>query len=181
MPAAARNKPEQDRAISPQAEPRRWRPRTLQFSLETLILVTTLVAACLGIIVAAPVVAPPLVAVIMLALVRTFAECRRVLRSGRTLHVHDKLYSYLRSLAFTALALLSAGVNLLILSIVALMIVSAVQFLVETFGGPSVAAWVAGILSLVFAIAALASAATMFRWWYWTTMVTEPSHASRSQ
>lgn len=169
MPAAANERMTEDRAIARLAEPRKA-AGPLQFSLETLLLVTTLIAACLGLAVAVPALGTPLVVVMVLALVRTLIECRRMLRDGRPIHFGDKLSSFVASLGYSFIALVGLVLSLFFLGAVALVLMSLAADITETIGGRGVAVGLIAILGLILTIAIVVASGIIFSSVYWSTI-----------
>jgi hypothetical protein len=152
------------------AEPRRPVPSLLQFSLGTLLLVTTLIASCLGLIVALPPIGTPLTIVAVLALLRSIAECRRMLQDGLPIFVDDKLWSYAGSLVYTFFGLVAAFFTLVLVSILGTAVAAAATLVVESLVGQTAATIVLGIFSLMWLVATLAVSASVFVWVYWRTI-----------
>jgi hypothetical protein len=92
-----------------------WTPRAshasghLQFSLESLFLVTTLIAVCLGALVAVPPLGVLAILVAGPALVRTLVEGHYARQAGRAMNTGDKLMAFIASTGVTLAALIAAG------------------------------------------------------------------------
>lgn len=81
----------------------------LQFSLETLLLIVTLSAVCLGALVAVPGLGVLLLVIAVPALVRTCLTGIRSKKLGGKLTATDKVMAFLASAAITWAALIAAG------------------------------------------------------------------------
>ena len=81
----------------------------LQFSLETLLLIVTLSAVCLGALVAAPGLGVLLLVIAVPALVRTCLSGMQAKKQGGKLTATDKVMAFLASVAITWAALVAAG------------------------------------------------------------------------
>lgn len=81
----------------------------LQFSLETLLLIVTLSAVCLGALVAAPGLGVLLLVIAVPALVRTCVSGIRSKQQGEKLTATDKIMAFLASAAIAWAALAAAG------------------------------------------------------------------------
>jgi hypothetical protein len=90
----------------PQAQPPRANPA--QFSLETLMLVITLIAVCLGVIMAAPGLGILVAVVAAPALVRTLVAGYQERKAGRPMTLGEKLLTFLASTG-VSLAVLVTG------------------------------------------------------------------------
>jgi hypothetical protein len=97
--------------VEPDAPPVIIRPPVspLQFSLETLLLIVTLSAVCLGALVAMPGLGVLLLVIAVPALVRTCLTGIRSKQSGGKLTATDKVMAFLASAAITWAALAAAG------------------------------------------------------------------------
>lgn len=91
-----------------------WSPRAsssgghVQFSLESLFLVTTLVAVCLGALVASPPLGVLALIVAAPALIRTLMEGHYARGAGLPLTTGDKIMAFLASVGVTIAALVAA-------------------------------------------------------------------------
>lgn len=150
---------------------RRPRPALVQFTLETLLLVVTLVAAGLGLLVAVPPLGAWLVIIGGLALVRTIVECRRFLRDGRPLLMADKLGSFFGSLGYTFLAVVYSLLVLGALSVVALAFAAFVAWMFEIADHSIASEWAVAIIGLVATFLILAVMVNAFHSVYWQTIL----------
>jgi hypothetical protein len=82
----------------------------LQFSLETLLLIVTLSAVCLGALVAAPGLGVLALIIVVPALIRTCLTGISSKRLGGKLTLADKIMAFLASAAITWAALVAAGI-----------------------------------------------------------------------
>jgi hypothetical protein len=82
----------------------------LQFSIQTLLLVTTLVAVCLGALVAVPGLGALAIVIAIPAIVRTCVTGAAMKREGHTLTATDKVMAFLASAAITWAAIAAACV-----------------------------------------------------------------------
>lgn len=178
-------------AVNDQPAECRPRPGLLQFTLETLLLVMTLVAAGLGLLVAVPPLGAWFVVIGGLALVRTIVECRRFLQDGRRLLLADKLGSFFGSLGYTFLAAIYSMLVLGALSVVSLAVAALVAWMFEIAGSSIASQWALAIIGLIATLPVFAVTAISFLSVYWNTILPRttldstmprqsiPEHASR--
>jgi hypothetical protein len=166
---AAEERPSNDREIAHLAHPRRPPPGMFQFSLGTLLLVTTLIAACMGLVVAAPPLGALLTVVVILALVRTAVECRRTLLDGRTLRLVDKLKSFLVSVGFTILAMTAIYAALALSAVAAWTVSSSSNWIIGADDGFIVMV-VMPLMTLVFVVIGVCTGGVTFVLLYWRTI-----------
>lgn len=83
---------------------------SFQFSIQTLLLITTLAAVCLGALVTVPGLGILVLVVAIPALVRTCVTGAAMKREGHTFTTTDKIMSFLASAAVAWAALAAAGV-----------------------------------------------------------------------
>lgn len=153
------------------ADPLRSRPSLLQFTLETLLLVMTLVATGLGLLVAVPPLGAWFVVIGGLALVRTIVECRRFLQDGRPLLLADKLGSFFGSLGYSFLAVVCSMIVFGMLSVFAMAVAGIVAQIMELVGSPPASDLVLAIIGFVATLPALAVTAMSFFSVYWKTIL----------
>ena len=97
--------------VHPAVSSKPGRPATgqLQFSLESLFLVMTLAAVCLGALVAAPPLGVLVLIVATPALIRTLVEGHYARQSGLPLTTTEKLTAFVASTGISLAALVAAG------------------------------------------------------------------------
>lgn len=93
--------------VSPQLG--RATPGQVQFSLESLFLVITLAAVCLGALVTSPPLGVLVLIVATPALIRTLVEGHYARQSGRPLTIGEKLLAFVASTGISLAALIAAG------------------------------------------------------------------------
>jgi hypothetical protein len=167
---AAQDRRQDDPDVGYLAEPRRRPPGWHQFSLETLLLMTTLAAACLGVAVTAPSIGGPVAVVVLLSLARTIAECRRFLLDGRRLSLADKGVSFARSLCYSYVALVGTLLTGFLLTAVAILVGGAVGWMVETLAGNTATGIFMPIVFVALAVAVVAGSGAVFILIYWKTL-----------
>jgi hypothetical protein len=127
-----------------------------QFSLETLFLLTTVIAVCCGAFVAHPNLGTAALIVGIPALARTIADVRRCFRAGLTVPLSYKIFSYLESVFVTLVGIFCAIFVLLV----------GFSF-IATIG--DFAGWQGQSQSFVF-VAMLAASGIIFYVIYWRTL-----------
>jgi hypothetical protein len=83
---------------------------SLQFSIQSLLLITTLIAVCLGALVSVPGLGILALIIAVPALVRTFVTGAAMKREGHKLTTTDKIMTFFASAAIAWAALAAAGV-----------------------------------------------------------------------
>jgi hypothetical protein len=168
-PATATERRDDDGSIACLVEPRRSAPPLLQFSLETLLLATTLIAACLGLVVAVPPLGVPVTVVVTLALIRTLIECRRMILDGRTLRFVDKLTSFLASVGFTVLAIAATYAAFAVSAMAAWTVGETANWIIGDGNGFLVLIALP-LITLVFVIVVVCGGGVTFFLFYWQTI-----------
>jgi hypothetical protein len=100
----------------------------LQFSLASLLLITTLAAVCLGLFLLSPGLGILLGVFAIPALVRTFIDVSQYKRGGVRLGILDKLASFVLSLLVVGAVALAAGVAFLSVCMVGASVAEASRF-----------------------------------------------------
>jgi hypothetical protein len=167
---AAPDRRQGDPAVGFLAEPRRAPPGWHQFSLESLLLVTTLIATCLGVAVTVPSIGGPVAVVALLSLVRTIAECRRFLQDGQRLSLADKCTSFGRSLCYSYLTLVGTLLTVFFLSAVAILVGGAVHWIAGELGGNTARGIIMPIVAVTLAVAVIVGSGVVFILIYWKTL-----------
>jgi hypothetical protein len=164
---AANERRGEEREIADLVEPHGRPPKLLQFSLETLLLVTTIIAASLGLAVAVPSMGGPVAVLVVLALIRTLAECRQFQCNGRSVSLVDKLHSFGRSLCYSYLTLVGTLLTAFFLTAVAMLIGGVVYEVALEIGGGTVIAFVMPFVIVSLAVGVIAGSGVVFFLIYW--------------
>ena len=167
---AANERRGEDGEIAHLAAPRRRAAAAYQFSLGTLLLLMTLVAVVAGLTVAVPPLGGWIIVVGSLGLVRTIVECRRYLKDGRELFFADKLGSFVSSLGYSFLAIISAMIMFGFLSMFAMGAAALAQAIGEAVAGPTAAVYAASVVGFVMILPVVAAAVATFFSVYWKTL-----------
>jgi hypothetical protein len=169
-PTAFHDQPDEHRKVSYYPAPPRRNKLPFQFSLATLLFVTTFVAVGAGLTAADVTLGASFLVVGGLALVRTFIECGRILQDGRLMLMSDKLGALVVSFGYTFLALVSAIVVYSVLGMLALGVASAAQWVAEMLAGPTAGLAAAAVVGFVLIACAVFVAARTFYSLYWKTI-----------
>jgi hypothetical protein len=139
----------------------------LQFSIETLLLMTTLAALCLGAFAMEPVSGSCLSAVVLVALARTLIVGRQRLAVGLPFPLGEKVTEYLVSLFVVVCTI---GVGFLTLMVVMCMGVLATVFAAEfRLPRPPNSQGLYFVLTILFWLSAIVGPITAGLWLLWTT------------
>ncbi|HEX5106338.1 MAG TPA: hypothetical protein VFV87_21105, partial [Pirellulaceae bacterium] len=141
-------------------------PRPFQFSLESLLLVITLAAVCLGAFVATPGLGVLALIVAAPALLRTVYEGHQARRRGKAMDVSEKLLSFMAS-AGIALAALTAAAGAFFAACTASIL--AVCFAAEANRGQALGSGTENTIFIVCAIVCVAASLAAFASIFWLT------------
>jgi len=141
------------------------RPGRIQYSLETLFLVTLALAVEMAILVALHLVGVPLAAIGTAALLRTTVYAARLRRHGKGMRLFEKLRAYLASVATTVLASAAAVLTLLCGTILL-----AAAELAATASSSLLLDFAAGAIGVFGAMASLLLAVPVFYCIYWQSL-----------
>jgi hypothetical protein len=161
-------------AIDAQLVPERREPAAqnrqhvnpLQFSLESLLLVTTLIAVCLGAAVSMPGLGMVALFVAVPALVRTCLTGVAAKQTGQRLTATDKIMTFFASSAITLAAFLAAGIAFFTACTVSVLTGAAVA---QVAGSSPPVDAVAQFLILIAVILCCAVSIAAFVGIFWTT------------
>ena len=134
----------------------------LQFSLETLLLIVTLSAVCLGALVAAPGLGVLLLVIAVPALVRTCVSGIRSKQHGEKLTAVDKVMAFLASAAMAWAALMAAGMVLFVVGTVSLFAICALDDAVRNTTYGPLGEWIIWVFVAICSAASLTAFAAMF-------------------
>jgi hypothetical protein len=141
-------------------------PQPFQFSLESLLLVITLVAVCLGAFVATPGLGVLALIVAAPALLRTFYEGRQARQRGKSFTLAEKLAAFAAS-AGIALAALSAAAAAFFAACTASLL--AVCFVGSATGNGPVSSGVEQTVFITCVVICIAASITGFVGIFWLT------------
>lgn len=140
-----------------------------QFSIETLLLVTTFVAVCLGACVAVPPIGIPLTAIALAALVRTLVIGRQHQVVGLTLSAGDKIGELIVSLCIVVAAILVSLLVLLAICGIGVVLVDLFGFLSSGTPQSPVDPLAFALLGFVFWLSVIFGPIGAGIWFLWTT------------
>jgi hypothetical protein len=141
----------------------------LQYSLETLFLITLALAVELAVLVMLHLIGVPLAAIGAAALLRTMVYATRLWRHGKVMRLVEKLLAYLASVATTLLASAAALGTLLIGTI----LLTATE-VAATASSNLLLDFAAGAIGVFGAMACLLLAVPIFYCIYWQSLPPEP-------
>jgi hypothetical protein len=148
----------------------------VQYTLETLFLITTALAFHLAVVMASPLIGVMLMAVGLPALARTIVITIGELRSGRSTTLNRKLDAYFASLAVSFLAVSAVSATLLgasvLLSATALLAMASTSYVFD---------FLVGAVGVLGCLGCLAAIVPLFYRIYWQTLPAVTVQSSKFQ